>query len=296
MALAQTNRVCDLLARHHSNLGASGAIETVVIRTTGDAVQDRTLADIGGKQLFTKEVEEALIAGTVDLAVHSLKDVPTWLPDGLTIGCVLERDDPRDAWLCPSGASLDGLPAKALVGTASLRRQAQILHRRPDLEVAPIRGNAGTRMRKLSEGRFDATLLALSGLQRLAQLDMVTEVLTYDEMLPAVAQGAIGVECRMGDDAVLRLLEPLNHEPSNLCTRAERALLAKLDGSCRTPIAGLAEETGNGTVRLRGLVAAPDGTRLWRAEREGLISDAERIGDDAGAELLAGIGPFRHEF
>jgi hydroxymethylbilane synthase len=244
MALRQTTLVRDRLLAAHPDLAAPGAVEVVTIRTTGDRVQDRRLAEIGGKGLFTKEIEEALCAGRVDLAVHSLKDVETWLPDGLEIACALARDDPRDAFVSAKAASFAALPRGASIGTASLRRQAQLLRRRPDLTVVPIRGNVNTRLRKLDAGEVDAIVLALCGLERLGKAAQATEILSREVMLPAVGQGVLAIECRAGDDGLRRLLEPLHDPGSAACVKAERAMLAALDGSCRTPIAGLAELVG----------------------------------------------------
>jgi len=291
LALAQAAEVRARLAAAWPELAAEGAVETVIIRTTGDAVQNRTLAAIGGKGLFTKELEEALYAGTVDLAVHSLKDVPTWLPDGLALVCHLEREDPRDAFFSRGGAPLATLPAGSVVGTASLRRQAQVLHARPDLRVVPLRGNVETRLRKLAEGAVDATLLALAGLKRLGKTAGISEILPPEAMLPAVAQGAIGIEARSGDERVRAYLEPLGHRATERRVAAERALLAALDGSCKTPIAGLAEFVEGGRLRLRGLVVRPDGGAAHATEREGAAEDAERMGADAGAELRRTAGP-----
>jgi hydroxymethylbilane synthase len=291
MALAQAHLVRDRLAAAHPELASSGAIEIRVIQTTGDKVQDRTLAAIGGKGLFTKEIEEALFDRTIDMAVHSMKDVPTWLPDGLEIACLLPRDDPRDGFISHKAASLAALPRGAVVGTASLRRQAQILARRPDLKVVPFRGNANTRLRKLAEGQVDATLLAVCGLQRLGMPDTVTEVLECKDMLPAVAQGAIGVECRSDDTAKRALLAPLHDTRTAVCVSAERALLRVLDGSCRTPIAALAELDPMERLTLAGLVIKPDGTVRYDAFRAGTAADADRLGADAGNELKALAGP-----
>src|SRR6516165_8035202 len=210
MALRQTALVRDRLLMAHPDLAAAGAVEIVTIRTTGDRVQDRRLAEIGGKGLFTKEIEEALFAGRIDLAVHSLKDVETWLPDGLEIACVLPRDDPRDAFVSIEAASLAVLPQGAVIGTASLRRQAQLLRRRPDLRVVPIRGNVNTRLRKLDSGEVDAMVLALCGLERLGMAGHATGILSPDVMLPAVGQGGLAIERRGGDELVLEglLLKP----------------------------------------------------------------------------------------
>jgi len=290
MALRQTALVRDRLIAAHPDLTAAGAVEIVTIRTTGDRVQDRRLAEIGGKGLFTKEIEEALFAGRIDLAVHSLKDVETWLPDGLEIACVLTRDDPRDAFLSMRAASLDALPKGAIVGTASLRRQAQLLRRRPDLTVVPIRGNVNTRLKKLEAGEVDALVLALCGLERLGMAERVTEILSPEVMLPAVGQGALVVERRAADEELRRLLEPLHDQASAACVAAERAMLAALDGSCRTPIAGLAELDGDRLV-LEGLLLKPDGSAEIRGMCAGGIDEAEAVGTQLGGELRHRAGP-----
>ncbi len=290
MALRQTTFVRDRLLAAHPDLAAPGAVEIVTIRTTGDRVQDRRLAEIGGKGLFTKEIEEALFAGRVDLAVHSLKDVETWLPDGLEIACVLARDDPRDAFLSAKAASLAALPMGAKVGTASLRRQAQLLCRRPDLVVVPIRGNVDTRIGKLDAGEVDAIVLALCGLERLGKAERATEILSREVMLPAVGQGALAIECRTGDDALRGLLETLHDPGSAACVKAERAMLAALDGSCRTPIAGLAELDGD-RLELEGLLLKPDGSSEIRARCAGGIGDADRLGTELGSDLRRRAGP-----
>ena len=290
MALIQTARVRDRLIEAHPGLGAAGAIEIVTIRTTGDRVQDRRLDEIGGKGLFSKEIEEALLAGAVDLAVHSLKDMETWLPDGLEIACVLARDDPRDVLLSANGASLTALPKGAKVGTASLRRQAQLLRLRPDLSVLPIRGNVNTRIDKLMAGEFDAIVLALCGLERLGKAGLATEILPPEVMLPAVGQGALAIECRAGDDALRQLLDPLHDPGTAACVGAERAMLAALDGSCRTPIAGLAERDGD-RLTLEGLLLKPDGSSEVRARRTGATGDAAALGAALGSELRSRASP-----
>jgi hydroxymethylbilane synthase len=265
------------------------ALEIVTVRTTGDRVHDRLLAEIGGKGLFTKEIEAALFAGQVDPAVHSLKDMETRLPAGLDIGCVLPRDDPRDALLAQGAVRLADLPKAARIGTASLRRRAQLLRHRPDLVVRPIRGNAGTRLQKLADGEFDAIVLALCGLERLGEAHRASEILPGEVMLPAVGQGALAVECRADDDAMRRLLAPLDDPDTAACVGAERAMLAALDGSCRTPIAGLAVLDG-GRLILDGLLLTPDGSGAIRARQTGPIDDAERIGAALGAELRRRAG------
>jgi len=290
LALAQARQVAGLLTAAHEGLAAP---EIVVIKTTGDRIVDRSLAAVGGKGLFTKELEDALLAETVDIAVHSMKDVPTWLPDGLALDCILAREDPRDVlFVAPQleGDSLRSLPVGAVLGTASLRRGAQVMALRPDVKVVPLRGNVGTRLDKLAAGDVDATILALAGLRRLGLADQARIILSPEEMLPAVAQGAIGIEMRAGDGRVAGLLAPLHDPVSALRIAAERALLAVLDGSCRTPIAALAE-INDGSLRLRALVALPDGSAVHETERRGRSGDGVAMGRDAGEELRRLAGP-----
>ncbi|MDA1090449.1 MAG: hydroxymethylbilane synthase [Proteobacteria bacterium] len=281
------------LAQAHQVQGLLGGLRTeiVVIKTTGDKVLDRPLADIGGKGLFSKEIDEAMLDDRIDIAVHSSKDLETWMPDGIVLAVFLEREDPRDAFISEKAASLDALPAGAVVGTSSLRRQAQILARRPDLRVVPFRGNVQTRMQKLKSGEADATLLALAGLNRLGLADVAAEILEPEILLPAVAQGAIGITCRNGDSDAMALIAALNHAPSWHRVTAERAMLAALDGSCRTPIGGLAEIDKDGVLTLRGLVARADGSEILETTRSGPFSDAEALGRDAGEELRRRAGP-----
>jgi hydroxymethylbilane synthase len=283
LALIQAEEVRRRLAAAWPDLAAPDAIAIVPIKTSGDRIQDRTLADAGGKGLFTKEIEEALLAGTIDVAVHSMKDMPTWLPEGLTIDCLLPREDPRDALIGPVRRIAD-LAQGAIVGTSSLRRQAQVLALRPDLRIVALRGNVETRLRKIAAGEADATLLALAGLKRLGMADRAGAILTPEEMLPAVAQGAIGVECRSADQRAHELLAALHDRPTGIAVAAERALLARLDGSCRTPIAALAVLDGE-AMRIDALIATPDGRRVLRTQRSGAHSDAAALGDDAGQEL-----------
>lgn len=289
MALAQTHLVRARLQAAWPELAEPGRIEIEVVTTIADKVLDRPLSAIGGKGLFTKELEQALLDGRIDLAVHSMKDVETWLPDGLEIACILPRDDPREAFLSHKAARLADLPAGSSIGTSSLRRAAQILEMRPDLRIAPLRGNANTRMRKLAEGECDATLLALCGLQRLGMADLAQEVIATADMLPSVAQGALGIECRRADAAIIELLAPLRCLQSTQCVAAERGLLEALDGSCRTPIAALAH-IENDRLSLTGLLFTPDGSRRWSATGEGAPQDAHAIGFAAGQELRAAAG------
>ena len=284
MALRQTALVRDRLVAAHPGLRNPGAVEVVTIRTTGDRVQDRLLAEIGGKGLFAKEIEEALLARRIDLAVHSLKDLETWLPDGLAIGCVLPRDDPHDAFVSLTGESFAALPEGAKVGTASLRRQAQLLRHRPDLAVVPIRGNVNTRIRKLDAGEVDALVLAACGLIRLDLSWRAAQILPYEIMLPAVGQGALAIECRSDDKTARQLIDPLNDPLAAACIGAERAMLAALDGSCRTPIAGLAEVSEE-RLTIRGLLLSSDGSSAISGQRAGNIREAEALGSALGRQL-----------
>lgn len=287
LALAQAHETKSRLLAAHAHL-RDADIEIVPLSTRGDRIQDRALSQLGGKGLFTEEIENGLIDGSLDIAVHSMKDMPTVLPDGLCIPCLLPREDTRDAFISHKAGNLDGLEPGMLVGTASLRRQAQVLRRRPDLRVAIFRGNVNTRLRKLEDGEADATLLAMAGLKRLGLEHVVTSPI--DTMLPAISQGAIGVEARIGDARVAELLLAINDETTQHCVNAERALLAALDGSCKTPIAGLAV-LENGRMILRGEILTPDGSEHHLVEREGPLSDAAALGYDAGEELKRRGGP-----
>jgi hydroxymethylbilane synthase len=291
MALVQAHQVRDALAAAHPALAEPGAIEVVVVKTTGDQIQDRPLAEIGGKGLFIKEIEEALAARRIDLAVHSTKDVPGTLAEGFALACFLERPDPRDAFVALEADDFKALPSGAIVGTSAPRRQAQILNRWPKLKVVPIRGNADTRLRKVGEGQVSATVLGIAGLKRIGRESSARKILSPEEMLPAVGQGAITVEIRADDDVARALLAPINHTSSAISIGAERVMLAELDGSCRTPIAGLAELDGAGGLTLRGLVAMPDGSILHRTVQQGAIADAERIGREAARALKVMAGP-----
>ena len=271
------------------------AFEIVVIRTTGDRVTDRPLKEIGGKGLFTKEIEEALAEGGIDIAVHSMKDMPTVQPDGMVIDCLLPREDARDAFVSPHVGSIAELPEGAVVGSSSLRRRAQLAHRRPDLRLVEFRGNVQTRLKKLEDGVAMATFLAMAGLSRLDMLHVARSPIDPSEMLPAVAQGAIGIERRSGDEKIADLLRQVNDVETAQRVAAERAFLARLDGSCQTPIAGYAE-LQNTRLLLRGEILRPDGSQALAGTREGEIADGPAMGKDLAEELLAraGQGFFDH--
>jgi len=274
-----------------AQLAASGITsELAVIRTSGDRIQDRPLADAGGKGLFTKEIEEALLSGEIDLAVHSAKDMPTFLPEGLVLAACLERDDPRDVFISRKAKSISDLPRGASVGTSSPRRQALVKRIRPDVTTPLLRGNVETRLRKLEAGDADATILALAGLKRLGLADVVMRIMDADEFLPAVGQGAIAIETHAANGRVRDLLAVIDHPDTSRALAAERAFLSVLDGSCRTPIAGHATITG-GWLTFRGLVALPDGSESHDVTRQGSVNDAVAIGHDAGEELKERVGP-----
>ena len=284
LALAQAHETRDrLMAAHDLPLDA---FEIVVIKTTGDRVLDRPLKEIGGKGLFTREIEDALTAGEIDIAVHSMKDMPTVQPDGLLIDCYLPREDVRDAFVSRDFASIADLPQGAVVGSSSLRRRAQLAARRPDLQLVEFRGNVQTRLKKLEDGVAVATFLAMAGLARLGMTHVARGAVEPDDMLPAVAQGCIGVERRALDDRAAALLAAINHAPSALRVEAERAFLRRLDGSCQTPIAGLAE-LFEGGLRLRGEILRPDGGEVIAAERFGNPADGPAMGEDLASELLS---------
>jgi hydroxymethylbilane synthase len=295
LALAQAAELCARLQRAHPELAAAGAVETVVIRTTGDQITDRPLLEIGGKGLFTKEIEEALIDGRIDLAVHSMKDMPTVLPDGLAIAGHLPREDARDVLIAPKAGTLRDLPPGASVGTSSLRRQAQLLHARPDLKIVPLRGNVETRIRKIEGGEADATVLALAGLKRLGRDADPIAILSLEDMLPAPAQGVIAVEIRADDSRARSLLAAIDHRPTALCATAERALLAALDGSCRTPIAAFASVQDN-RIALDALVISPDGRVCHRLNAATTTSRARELGRETGDKLRALAGPQFFDF
>jgi hydroxymethylbilane synthase len=266
------------------------AFEIVVIKTSGDLIQNRPLSEVGGKGLFTKEIEEALLGGAIDIAVHSMKDMPVYFPDGLTIDCYLPREDVRDAFISRRYGGLSDLPSGTVVGTSSLRRKSQLIHRRPDLKVVEFRGNVQTRLRKLDDGVADATFLAMAGLNRLGMAEIANPV-SEDDMLPAIAQGCIGIERRLEDQAVGEALALINDAAATTRLAAERALLKGLDGSCQTPIAGLAEFRDSGDLILRGEVLRPDGSECLTERAGGPAEHAAKLGEDMARRLRSRMGP-----
>ena len=292
LALAQAHETKRRLGNAFPELSVEGALEIVVIKTTGDIVLDKALSEIGGKGLFTKEIDDAMFAGDIDIAVHSMKDVPTWLPDGIILPCMLEREDPRDAFISNKAGSIEELPQGAVVGSASLRRQAQIMTMRPDLKVINFRGNVQTRLKKLAAGDVDATLLAIAGLNRMDMSDVATQVIDPDVMLPAVGQGAVGITVLADDEKSNGYLAAINHPETVLRVTAERGFLTELDGSCRTPIAAQAWLDGD-VLQFRGLIARTDGSETHETTRSCApnMDDALAMGHDAGAELKAKASP-----
>jgi hydroxymethylbilane synthase len=288
LALAQAHETRD-------RLGAAfglpqEAFEIVVIKVTGDAVQDRPLKEIGGKGLFTREIEDALLDGSIDIAVHSMKDMPVEQPEGLILDTYLPREDVRDAFVSLGGGALADLAQGAVVGTSSLRRKAQLLARRPDLQIVEFRGNVQTRLRKLSEGVAEATFLAIAGLNRLGMADVPRHAIEPEDILPAVAQGAIGIERRVNDSRAASMLEAIHHRPTGQRLAAERAFLAALDGSCQTPIAGLAELDG-GNLRLRGEILRVDGSEVISDDQTTAIEDGAELGREMARKMLEKAGP-----
>jgi len=282
LALWQAHHVRDRLAALHPAL----EVEVIGVSTEADRFQNRTLLSMGGKGAFIKELEEALLNGRADLAVHSMKDVTIDLPEGLALPIILGREEPGDAFVANGRASLAALPRGAVVGTSSLRRRCQIRYARPDLEVADIRGNVGTRLRKLDAGQYDALILAVAGLQRLGLEQRMTARLAPETLLPAIGQGALGIETRSGDADVLALLAPLDDADTHICVSAERAVSRRLNGGCLAPVAGYAV-LEDGQLRITALVGRPDGSELIRESLSGSHGDAEALGDELGGRLLA---------
>ena len=290
LALWQANEVKRRLQDVHPKLTGEDSVEITVIKTSGDKMQQGPLSGVGGKGLFTKEIEDALLEKSIDIAVHSMKDVPTWLPEGLLIDCLLPRADPRDALIATEARSIADLPPGTTVCTASLRRKAMLLHKRPDLSVVPLRGNVDTRLGRVASGDVDATFLALAGLNRLGRDDVPAAPVPVDEMLPAVCQGIVGIERRESDETTAALLAPLNDASATVQAVGERELLAGLDGSCRTPIAAYGELNG-GDLRFRAAIVRPDGSELLETERNGPAAEAAEMGRDAADELRRRAGP-----
>lgn len=283
LALWQANFVKQELQKIHAGL----EVELVILKTQGDKILDVPLAKVGGKGLFVKELEAAMLEDRADIAVHSMKDVPMEFPDGLGLAVICEREDPRDAFVSNNYKSLDELPEKAVVGTSSLRRQCHIKALRPDLEIQFLRGNVNTRLRKLDEGQYDAIILASAGLIRLGMADRITQPLTVEQSLPAVGQGAVGIECRIRDAETVELLRPLHHTNTAWCVGAERAMNLTLQGGCQVPIAGHAVLEPNRQLYLRGIVADPYGDTVLCAEGRASFTSAEQLGSAVGKDLLA---------
>ncbi len=282
LALVQANWVKQQLLNQNGGL----QVEIVIIRTSGDVFTQAPLSQIGGKGLFTKEIEEALLEGKIDLAVHSLKDLPTVLPKGLCLAAVSEREDARDAFISNKYGTLVQLPTGAVLGTSSLRRQSQLLQIRNDLEIRNLRGNLETRLRKLDEGQYDAVVLACAGLIRLGLADRITEKIPTSQICPAIGQGALGIEARSGDTLTLEKVAFLNHRTTRLAVEAERAFLKKLGGGCQVPIAGFARIAA-GNLHMDGVVASPDGSKICRHSLQSAPSEAEALGMRLAESLLA---------
>ncbi len=282
LAIWQAEEVKRQLLQHHSDL----EVELVGMMTQGDIILDTPLAKIGGKGLFVKELEVGMLENKADIAVHSMKDVPMELPEGLHLPIILEREDPQDAFVSNKYTSLDDLPQKAIVGTSSMRRQTQIKEARPDLDIRDLRGNVNTRLAKLDAGEYDAIILASAGLKRLGFDQRITQRIPTEQSLPAIGQGAIGIECRDNDERVNSLLAPLNHTDTAIRVTAERAFNTRLNGGCQVPIAGYSELQGD-NIYMRGLIGYPDGSRIYRAEKTMSIEDAKTLGIRVAEDLLS---------
>lgn len=291
LALAQAYETRKRLLALFPELNEEGAIEICVMKTQGDMILDKSLMELGGKGLFTKELDTALLGNEVDICVHSMKDVPTWLPAGTILPCTLPREQTNDAFIYKDGSvkRIQDLPDHSVIGTASLRRQAQLMAQNPTLKCVNFRGNVQTRLRKLDDGIVDATLLAIAGLKRMDMDGCATAVLDWDEMLPAVAQGAIGIQCRDDDERSLQYILALNHAETKSCVDCERSFLEALDGNCKTPIAGQARIV-DGVMEFRGLIAMPDGSLKYETRSSGAPEDAVEIGRKAGEDLKAQAG------
>jgi len=294
LAIAQARELQNYLKSAHEDLMEPSAIEVVVIKTTGDNVQDRPLAEIGGKGLFMKEIEEALLNKEIDLALHSMKDVETDLTKGTGLACILPREEINDAFISNKAQNIDELSYGSIVGTSSVRRAALLKNKRPDLKITLFRGNVDTRLSKLDRGDVDATFLAVAGLKRLGLESRITKIMSLDEMPPAVAQGAIGAQCRTPrnnlDRQLWEWLEVINHKDSEIRVEAERSMLKTLDGSCQTPIAGYAQFSNDSELKLIGYVVSPDGENLYKVEESGSRLDAVAVGRQVGERLKAKAG------
>jgi hydroxymethylbilane synthase len=282
LALWQAEHVRRRLEEYHPGI----QVELVTMTTKGDRILDTPLAKVGGKGLFVKELENGLLEGRADIAVHSMKDVPVDFPPGLNITVILAREDPRDALVSCDYAKIEDLPQGAVLGTSSLRRQSQIRALRPDLEITDLRGNVGTRLSRLDKGEYDAIILACAGLERLSLSNRITRALLIEEMLPAIGQGSIGIECRDTDDRVQSLVQALDDNDTHICTRAERAFNKRLQGGCQAPIAGHAE-LADGIITLRGMVGSVDGSQLIRGTISGQAADADRLGTELAEDVLS---------
>ncbi len=282
LAIWQAEHVAAELKKAHPGL----TVELLGMSTKGDRILDAPLAKIGGKGLFVKELEQGMLEGSADIAVHSMKDVPVELPAGLHLPIIMQREDPRDAFVSNHYATLEELPQGACIGTSSLRRQSQLSERRPDLVIKPLRGNVNTRLAKLDAGEFDAIILASAGLIRLGFAERIASFISAEQSLPAIGQGAVGIECRIDDERINRLLKPLHHEETAICVGAERAMNHRLNGGCQVPIAGYAE-LQDGKIQMRGLVGEPDGSHILRAEARGDAAQTEQLGIQVADELLS---------
>lgn len=282
MAMTQTNRIIDDLIRHYPVLAEEGCVEIVPIKTTGCTVQDRKLSEIGGKGLFIKELEVALERGDIDIAMHSVKDVPSIMPKGFELAVILERDEPWDCFLSPHAKTIDDLAKGATIGTSSPRREALTKAYRPDLNIVMFRGNAETRIQKMENGEVDATYLALSGLTRIGLQDKATQILGPDIMLPAAGQGALCIEILSSNDEMRNLLQPLNHKKSYRCVMAERHCLAEVDGDCHTPIAAHAEYIGETEIKIRAMASRVDGSEIIRHEMSAPADSYIALGKEVG--------------
>jgi len=283
LALWQANEVSRQLQMYHPDL----SVELVTMTTQGDKILDTPLAKIGGKGLFVKELEVGMLEGIADIAVHSMKDVPMAFPEGLHLSVVMEREDPTDAFVSNTVKSLKDLPLNAKVGTCSLRRQTQLKEARPDIEILDLRGNVNSRLGKLDNGDYDAIILASAGLIRLGFEDRIAHSISTDDSLPAIGQGAVGIECRSDDEEINALLAPLNHKNTAIRVSAERAQNTRLNGGCQVPIGGFAELLDNNQMRLRGLIGFPDGSKIFRSEKQGSQDDAEALGVAVAEDLLS---------